>query len=98
MLPFLTQKMLSDSVEDKNSSTLGKSLKKERKNVKTILFFCAFLKFIATNLQLVISLQKKCKYYSRKNRHFHGADYRPFHKTLPRTSAFVNWISVRFYD
>ena len=56
MLPFLTQKMLSDSVEDKNSSTLGKSLKKERKNVKTILFFCAFLKFIATNLQLVISL------------------------------------------
>ena len=93
MLPFLTRKMLSDSVEDKNSSTLGKSLKKERKNVKTILFFCAFLKFIATNLQLV-----KFAYYSRKNRHFHGANYRPFHKTLPRTSAFVNWISVRFYD
>ena len=24
--------------------------------------------------------------------------YRPFHKTLPRYSAFVNWISVRFYE
>ena len=24
--------------------------------------------------------------------------YRPFHKTLPRTSAFINWITVRFYE
>ena len=24
--------------------------------------------------------------------------YRPFHKTLPRSSAFVNWISARFYE
>ena len=24
--------------------------------------------------------------------------YRPFHKTLPRSSVFVNWISVRFYE
>ena len=24
--------------------------------------------------------------------------YRPFHKTLPRSSAFVNWTSVRFYE
>ena len=24
--------------------------------------------------------------------------YRPFKKTLPRSSAFVNWISVRFYE
>ena len=24
--------------------------------------------------------------------------YRPFHKTLPRSSLFVNWISVRFYE
>ena len=24
--------------------------------------------------------------------------YRPFHKTLPRSSAFVYWISVRFYE
>ena len=24
--------------------------------------------------------------------------YRPFHKTLPRSCAFVNWISVRFYE
>ena len=24
--------------------------------------------------------------------------YRPFHKTLPRASAFVYWISVRFYE
>ena len=24
--------------------------------------------------------------------------YRPFHKTLPRSNAFVNWISVRFYE
>ena len=24
--------------------------------------------------------------------------YRPFHKTLPRPSAFLNWISVRFYE
>ena len=24
--------------------------------------------------------------------------YRPFHKTLPRSSAFVNWISVRFNE
>ena len=24
--------------------------------------------------------------------------YRPFHKTLPRSSAFVNWISVSFYE
>ena len=23
--------------------------------------------------------------------------YRSFHKTLPRSSAFINWISVRFY-
>ena len=23
--------------------------------------------------------------------------YRPFHKTLPRSSASLNWISVRFY-
>ena len=22
----------------------------------------------------------------------------PFHKTLPRSSAFINWISVRFYE
>ena len=26
------------------------------------------------------------------------AIYRPFHKTLPRSSAIVNWISVRFYE
>ena len=24
--------------------------------------------------------------------------YRPFHKTLPRSSVFINWISVRFYE
>ena len=24
--------------------------------------------------------------------------YRPFHKTLPRSRRFVNWISVRFYE
>ena len=24
--------------------------------------------------------------------------YRPFHKTLPRSSTFVNWISVSFYE
>ena len=24
--------------------------------------------------------------------------YRPFHKTLPRSSAFLTWISVRFYN
>ena len=24
--------------------------------------------------------------------------YRPFHKTLPRSSAFVKWSSVRFYE
>ena len=24
--------------------------------------------------------------------------YRPFHKTLPRSSAFVKWISVKFYE
>ena len=24
--------------------------------------------------------------------------YRPFHKTLPRSSAFINWISVSFYE
>ena len=24
--------------------------------------------------------------------------YHPFHKTLPRYSAFGNWISVRFYE
>ena len=24
--------------------------------------------------------------------------YRPFHNTLPRSSAFVNWFSVRFYE
>ena len=23
---------------------------------------------------------------------------RPFHKTLPRLSVFVNWISIRFYE
>ena len=30
--------------------------------------------------------------------HHAFATYRPFHKTLPRSSAFVNWISVRFYE
>ena len=24
--------------------------------------------------------------------------YRPFHKNLPRSTAFVYWISVRFYE
>ena len=24
--------------------------------------------------------------------------YRPFHKTLPRSSSYVNWSSVRFYE
>ena len=24
--------------------------------------------------------------------------YRPFHKTLPRSSALVNWTSVRYYE
>ena len=24
--------------------------------------------------------------------------YRSFHKILPRSRAFVNWISVRFYE
>ena len=24
--------------------------------------------------------------------------YRQFHKTLPRSSVFLNWISVRFYE
>ena len=24
--------------------------------------------------------------------------YRPFHKTLSRSSAYINWISVRFYE
>ena len=27
-----------------------------------------------------------------------GGKYGPFHKTLPRPRAIVNWISVRFYD
>ena len=27
-----------------------------------------------------------------------GIKYRPFHKTLPRYSELVNWISVRFYE
>ena len=34
----------------------------------------------------------------RKRDLFSVVRYRPFHKTLPRTSAFVNWISVRFYE
>ena len=24
--------------------------------------------------------------------------YHPFHKTLPRSSVFIKWISVRFYE
>ena len=24
--------------------------------------------------------------------------YRPFHKTLPRSGAFVEWIPVRFFE
>ena len=24
--------------------------------------------------------------------------YRPFHKTLPGSRSFINWISVRFYE
>ena len=27
-----------------------------------------------------------------------GPLYRPFHKTLPRSCAFINWISVRYYE
>ena len=29
---------------------------------------------------------------------FLGISYRQFHKTLPRSSAFVNWISVWFHE
>ena len=47
-----------------------------------------------------------CMYLERNYHKYYGVDsdklycvmYRPFHKTLPRTSAFVNWISVRFYE
>ena len=28
----------------------------------------------------------------------HGFKYRPFHKTLPRSIAFLNWNSVRFCE
>ena len=31
-------------------------------------------------------------------KHFLWLWYHPFHKTLPRSSACVNWISVRFYE
>ena len=46
-------------------------------------------------------------FYKRKLRHYvvyvaiykgTCSKYRPFHKTLPRSSAFLNWISVRFYE
>ena len=29
---------------------------------------------------------------------FFSGIYRPFHKTLPKSKAFVNWISGRFYE
>ena len=28
---------------------------------------------------------------------YYSFNYHPFHKTFPRSSAFINWISVRFY-
>ena len=34
----------------------------------------------------------------RNKTHLRIFTYRPFHKTLPRSSAFVNWILVRFYE
>ena len=30
--------------------------------------------------------------------YFYIFNYRPFHKTLPRSNAFAYWISVRFYE
>ena len=48
-------------------------------------------------LQQCTSVQKK----ACVSRNFFIQVYlsaRPFHKTLPRSRAFVNWISVRFYE
>jgi len=49
---------------------------------------------------------KKLQNYKKKllkidlllSRIFESVLYRPFHKTLPRSSLFVNWISLRFYE
>ena len=37
-------------------------------------------------------------YYNSLSRSLYRFTYRPFHKTLPRSSAFCKWISVRFYE
>ena len=42
-----------------------------------------------------------CKMACLKGTDIHegkGVYYRPFHKTLPRSSAFLKWSSVKFYE
>ena len=51
---------------------------------------------LVTSLHLVqAGMVKICPKKDNKKKYL---IYRPFHKTLPRTSVFVYWISVRFYE
>ena len=43
------------------------------------------------------SVNQACPFLNKVNNQTE-LKYRPFHKTLPRSSAFVNRISVRFYE
>ena len=69
---------------------------KRRKPPKNIHIFCYFLIVFFTSIntqpasfpQIHITQQYMYKTLT----------YHPFHKTLPRSKPFVNWISVRFYD
>ena len=36
--------------------------------------------------------------FEGKGEHIKIFEYRPFHKTLPRSSEVLNWISGRFYE
>ena len=53
--------------------------------------------YLALLLKDSFSLQRSFRFLKIYRKYIHFT-YRPFHKTLPRSSAFVNWISVRFYE
>ena len=47
---------------------------------------------------IIMKINIKNLYNIGNNNQIATLFYRPFHKTLPRSSAFINWISVRFYE
>ena len=48
-------------------------------------------------MKIKVSSLLPCKWFNIKAMPWTMFMYCPFHKTLPISSAFLNWISVRFY-